>query len=193
MCLGLPLGLRAGAEALSALAVPRSADKDLTAIVEVVPEQFFHCFGDGIQWITGCTLGKNNLQLQPLGKFAVTVIEMNSQEGVRISFRAEFLEDFLQWSAVADKAHPQPGYLPRPGEVSMRIQKILERPLSELFSPRHFVGYSVSAPVMDWTHVRCTGCGELVIGRYAHHLGKEAWCPFGWGHRVHGPGPDEGR
>jgi formylmethanofuran dehydrogenase subunit E len=132
------------------------------------------------------------LQLQPLGKFAVTVVEMKSQEGVRISFRAEFLEDFLQWPPVADKAHPQPGYHPRPGEVSMRIQEILERPLSELFSLQRFVGYNVSAP-MDWTHLRCTGCGERVIGRYTHHLGQEAWCPACWDHRVHGPGPDEGR
>ncbi len=92
--------------------VPRSADKELTAIVEVAPEQFSHCFVDGIQWITGCTV---NLQFTRLGKFAVTVVDVGSQEAVRVSFRAEFLEEFLQRPPVAAKSQHQKGYHPAPG------------------------------------------------------------------------------
>lgn len=33
------------------------------------------CFGDGVQYATGCTLGKGNMDKTPYGKLAVTVIE----------------------------------------------------------------------------------------------------------------------
>ncbi len=185
VCLGLPLGLRAGWEALAALEVPRSADKELTAIVEVAPEQFSHCFVDGIQWITGCTVGKNNLQFARLGKFALTVVDVESQQAVRVSFRAEFLEEFLQWPPVAAKSQHQKGYHPAPGEVAGDIQSILDRPVEEMFRVQRFATYPVIGSPMDWTHVRCTDCGELVIGSYAHQSGDGAWCPACWDHHVH--------
>ncbi len=185
ICLGMPLGLRAGVEALRTLDVPRSSDKELTAIVEIAPEQFAHCFVDGIQWITGCTLGKNNLQLEPLGKFAVTLIEKRSQRAVRLSFHPEFLEEFVQWPPVAAKAQGIQGYRPAPGEVPTAIQQMLERPAEELFRVQQFMTYPVSAPVMEWAQVRCTECDELVLRQYAHSVDNDMWCPACWVHHVH--------
>jgi formylmethanofuran dehydrogenase subunit E len=185
VCLGLPLGLRVGGEALRALGVARSADKELTAIAEVAPEQFSHCFLDGVQWITGCTIGKGNLQLAPLGKFALTLVQMESRRAVRVAFRAEFLEEFLRWPPVAAKAEGRRDYRPEPGEVPQRIEDILQRPTHEIVSIRQLGGYSVALPKMDWTHRVCADCGELVIGGYTHELGGDALCPACLARRAH--------
>ncbi|CAA7602252.1 Formylmethanofuran dehydrogenase, subunit E domain protein [Acididesulfobacillus acetoxydans] len=185
VCLGLPLGLRAGHEALQALEVSRAKDKELVAIVEIAPEQFSHCFLDGIQWITGCTRGKNNLQLNPVGKFALTLVEISRHAAVRVSYQAAFLEEFLNWPPVAAKWKRQKDFKPEAGEIDRHINDLLTRPASEMFSITHYENYPVVSPTMDWTHERCAGCGELVLGSYTHFLGKEALCPACWGQRVH--------
>lgn len=42
-------------------------------------------FGDGVQYTTGCTLGKGNMRKNPLGKLAVTVIDNDGERAVRVS------------------------------------------------------------------------------------------------------------
>ncbi len=54
-CPAMPLGLRAGAAAMNALAVARAKDKDLVAILELGDDHCAYCFADGVQMITGCT------------------------------------------------------------------------------------------------------------------------------------------
>ncbi len=45
------------------------------------------CFGDGVQYATGCTLGKGNLEKTPYGKLAVTVIERATNRAIRVSYK----------------------------------------------------------------------------------------------------------
>ncbi len=185
VCLGLPLGLRAGQEALQALNVSRAKDKELVTIVELAPEQFSHCFVDGIQWVTGCTTGKNNLQVQPMGKFAATVVDVSRHIAVRVSYRADFLKEFLNWPPVAAKWTHQMDFHPQPGEVNDDIQAVLTRPVAELFTLQFFENYPYLSPVMDWSHEVCSDCGELVIGSYTHSLAGAVLCPACWSHRVY--------
>lgn len=59
--------------------------EELLAIVEVNA-----CFADGIQAVSGCTLGNNSLIYRDLGKHAVTFAIRGRKTGVRVQVRPEF-------------------------------------------------------------------------------------------------------
>lgn len=70
-CWASATGLRAGMAALRVLGAGRSGAKSLHAILETGYYHAAECFGDGIQYATGCTLGKGNIEKNPKGKLAV--------------------------------------------------------------------------------------------------------------------------
>lgn len=41
-----------------------------------------------MQYTTGCTLGKGNLEKTPYGKLAVTLIERASNRAIRVSYKS---------------------------------------------------------------------------------------------------------
>ena len=53
--------------------------ENLLAIIEVNA-----CFADGVQAVSGCTLGNNSLIYRDLAKHAVTFVSTNEKEGLRI-------------------------------------------------------------------------------------------------------------
>jgi len=56
--------------------------EDLMAIVEINA-----CFADGIQAVSGCTLGNNALVFRDLGKMAVTFARRDDKIGVRVNIK----------------------------------------------------------------------------------------------------------
>lgn len=80
-------GVRAGLAALRTLGVKRSGGTQLYAILETGEEHAGMCFGDGVQYTTGCTFGKGNIRKNPLGKLAFTLIEKDSNRAVRVSYK----------------------------------------------------------------------------------------------------------
>lgn len=80
-------GLRMGLTALRILDVKRSGAKSLHAIIETGYNHSAGCFADGIQYATGCTLGKGNIERNPKGKLAVTLIDKKRNKAVRIAYR----------------------------------------------------------------------------------------------------------
>ena len=74
-CPAMPMGLRAGLAALEALGVPRAADGQLTALIEIDSEHCATCYADGIQMATGCTFGKGNIRKLGYGKFVLTLVD----------------------------------------------------------------------------------------------------------------------
>lgn len=88
-CPGSALGVMATLYGLSLLK-KETADSDgimenLLAIIEVNA-----CFADGVQAVSGCTLGNNSLIYRDLGKHAVTFVSRNEKEGVRIRLLPDF-------------------------------------------------------------------------------------------------------
>ena len=65
-----------------------------------------NCFTDGIQYISGCTLGNNALIYRDYGKTAVTFTRRDGQ-GLRISVRPDFKqfqkERFPEFAALFQK------------------------------------------------------------------------------------------
>ncbi len=74
-CPAMPLGLRVGAAAMNALGVEHATDGQLLALVELGDAHCSHCFADGIQVVTGCTFGKDNIKQLGYGKFGLTLFD----------------------------------------------------------------------------------------------------------------------
>lgn len=84
-CPMLALGVKAGQYALIQL-FPDGDIHGVTAILEVA-----NCFADGIQTVTGCTLGNGGLIFKDLGKTAVTVARHDGA-ALRLLVRPDFRE-----------------------------------------------------------------------------------------------------
>lgn len=61
-----------------------------------------NCFADGIQVVTGCTLGNNSLIIKDLGKTAVTVIRKSDGKAVRLAVWADFRKGLFARYPVAE-------------------------------------------------------------------------------------------
>jgi formylmethanofuran dehydrogenase subunit E len=86
-CWASTAGVRIGLAALEALGADRSGAKSLHAIVEYGDHHGAMCFGDGIQYTTGCTFGKGNIDKDPKGKLAVTVVDKTNNKAVRVAYK----------------------------------------------------------------------------------------------------------
>jgi len=87
-CPMLALGVKAGHYALTQL-FPEGDIHGVTAILEAA-----NCFADGIQLVTGCTLGNGGLIFKDLGKTAVTVARHDGA-ALRLLVRPDFRERLL--------------------------------------------------------------------------------------------------
>ncbi len=81
-CPGLAMGVRAGKIAMKKLNIVRAGDEELIAVAESDG-----CGVDGIQVMTGCTLGKGNLFYKDYGKQAYTVARRSDNESVRVVYK----------------------------------------------------------------------------------------------------------
>ena len=86
-CWASTAGVRLGLAAMRELGVERAGSKQLHAIIETGDYHGGMCFGDGIQFTTGCTFGKGNIEKSGEGKFAVTLIDKATKRAVRIAYK----------------------------------------------------------------------------------------------------------
>jgi formylmethanofuran dehydrogenase subunit E len=110
----LVLGVKAGLLANSLLG------KDCfktTAIVATKPSPPTSCFVDGVQFVTGCTMGKGNIKLTK-GR-NTSVVFMKEGKTVRLKVKDEVLESI---NRIASEE-----------ESRKESLKLLDRPVSDLF------------------------------------------------------------
>ena len=55
--------------------------------------EFQNCMTDAVQMVTGCTAGKGNLAVRPIGKRALTLIRKDTGKGVRVTAEFQFPSD----------------------------------------------------------------------------------------------------
>jgi formylmethanofuran dehydrogenase subunit E len=176
-CPAMPMGLRAGAAAMNALAVPRAKDQELVAILELGEDHCSHCFGDGVQMITGCTFGKGNLRTLPYGKFGLTLTEAATGRTVRVVPRAQvqakmkqsrFFQEFRSKGVPASKV---------PDEVvEPMIQQVLGAPQDQLLSVGAESRAEVGKKVETFATRPCDACGEMVADQYLRVAGDQRVC-----------------
>jgi formylmethanofuran dehydrogenase subunit E len=87
ICPGLAFGFQAARVLMQRLAVQRTEDEELVALVENDA-----CGADAIQVMTGCTFGKGNFIFKNYGKHAFTLAARKRGKAVRVCLRPDALE-----------------------------------------------------------------------------------------------------
>jgi formylmethanofuran dehydrogenase subunit E len=87
-CPGSALGVMASLCGLSRLGLESFASDGLENLMAVVETNA--CFADGVQAVSGCTLGNNALVYRDLGRHAVTFAVRGRETGVRVRVRPDF-------------------------------------------------------------------------------------------------------
>ncbi len=175
-CWASVAGVRVGLAALRALDVPRSAGTQLYAILETGEDHGGMCFGDGIQYTTGCTFGKGNIRKQPLGKLAVTLIDKATDRAVRVSDKPTLQPQIAASAFMKQRAAGvSPDEIPEADQMEL-VDLVWNAPESDVLT----VGKVFSYPhnwlpeVMGFR--KCDSCGELVAHAYLRAVGDRLMC-----------------
>jgi len=160
LCPGLTMGYRVSQRAMQELCSGRAEDEELVAIVENDS-----CAVDGVQYVTGCTLGKGNLIFRDLGKHVYTFINRQTGKAVRISIRSDFDTNTLVSSPSEDKM-----------EQKRRVaMKVMEVPDDLIFTVTE-VEPEVPEKARIFRSVICARCGEKVSESRARLQDGEIVC-----------------
>ena len=175
-CWASVAGVRAGLAALRVLNVNRSGGRQLHAFVEIGEDHGGMCFGDGVQYATGCTLGKGNLEKTPYGKLAVTVIERASNRAIRVSYKPT-LQKQIGASAFMTKRGQgiEPNAIPE-AEALELVDLVWNAPETDVLTLGEVFQFE-----RDWLpevmgFVPCTACGELTAKAYLRVVGDKHVC-----------------
>jgi formylmethanofuran dehydrogenase subunit E len=187
-CPGVSLGVMAATFGLHRLAEARLVSvgrlleaeglEELLAIVEVNS-----CFVDGIQLVTGCTLGNNGLVYRDYGKTAVTLCDRTGA-GLRVvctgAHRDTVQERAPDFAVLFDRVVKQhdrdPEVVARFAEESRRASFAV----LEADPARVFAAAPVRTRLPDYAPMResltCAVCGESVMAGKAETVAGETRC-----------------
>ncbi|MFZ7104186.1 MAG: FmdE family protein [Peptococcaceae bacterium] len=158
-CPGLALGVRASMIALEKLAVDRAQDEELVAVVETDA-----CGVDGVQVITGCTLGKGNLIFKDHGKQVYTIARRNDNKGVRVAFYhtgSTEEQQKIRAKVFGGTASSSEKELFQ-ARQQQRIRDILSLPEEEVCKVA-VVDVKLPAKASIFNSIRCAECGEYFM------------------------------
>jgi formylmethanofuran dehydrogenase subunit E len=168
-CPGSALGVMASVYGMSKLGgetIISDGMEELMAIVETNA-----CFADGVQIISGCTLGNNALIFRDLGKHAVTFAIRGRETGVRVhvlpAFRTHLekvVPEFFQlvekvienkdWSASDKKTYREKGWEAACALITLPFEEILAIETVRPELPDY-------APIVK--SAICSVCGEQIM------------------------------
>jgi len=175
-CWASVAGVRAGLAALRALDVERSPGTQLYGIIEIGEEHSAMCFGDGIQYTTGCTFGKGNIRKQPYGKLAFTLIDKETYNAVRVSFKPTHIKEIGQTAFMQKRAAGiYPNEIPEE-EVMEPINIVWDAPEEEVVSIGDIFEYDGELLPEVMGMRPCDRCGELVALAYRRVVGDKIVC-----------------
>ncbi|MCW4025053.1 MAG: FmdE family protein [Candidatus Bathyarchaeota archaeon] len=181
-CPGSALGVMASVYGLNMLkrdGVTLDGMEELIAIVETNA-----CFSDGVQMVSGCTLGNNGLIYRDLGKHAVTFAIRGKDTGVRVRvlpyFRTylkqevpeffaliEQLTNNTVWTATKQKTYREKGWEAACALIKLPFEKVLSAKNVPVMLPDY-------APLLK--SVVCDVCGEEVMATKSVSEGTRSLC-----------------
>ncbi|MHC1783800.1 MAG: FmdE family protein [Anaerolineaceae bacterium] len=175
-CWASVAGVRVGLAALRELEVKRSGGTQLYGIVEIGEDHGGMCFGDGVQYATGCTFGKGNIRKEPLGKVAFTLIEKESNRAVRVVFKATLQKQiavsaFMQKRAAGISADEIPE-----AEQMEVVDLVWNAPEEEVLSIGKIFDYPGKWIPEVMGFKPCDLCGELTALAYLRVTGEKHVC-----------------
>lgn len=146
-CPGLAIGARAAEIALELLGVQAAGDEELVCITENDA-----CGVDGVQVVTGCTVGKGNLLFRNTGKMAFSFYVRDTGKSVRLV----------------------PRDLPRLDREARR-RFILEAPAEQVYQVKQ-TARPLPEKARLFRSVTCASCGESVAEDRARLRDGETLC-----------------
>ena len=166
-CWASTAGVRLGLAAMGELGVTRAGSKQLHAIIETGDHHGGMCFGDGIQFTTGYTFGKGNIEKSGEGKFAVTLIEKATKRAVRVAYKPT-LQPRIKASAFMQKrsAGVPPTEIPDAEQMEV-VNLVWDAPADEIMTIGPIEASTWSEPEEVVRFLVCPSCGELVAEPYA--------------------------
>ena len=175
-CWASTAGVRLGLAAMAALGVGRAGSKQLHAVIETGDYHGGMCFGDGVQFTTGCTFGKGNIEKSGEGKFAVTLIDKATKRTVCVAYRPT-LQPRIKASAFMQKraAGVPPTEIPEAEQMEV-VSLVWDAPADEIMAVGPVEATSWSEPEEVVRFLVCPSCGELVAEPYARVAEGRAVC-----------------
>lgn len=175
-CWASTMGVRIGLEAMRALGVERSGAKSLHAVVEIGDHHGAMCFGDGVQYTTGCTFGKGNIEKDPKGKLGLTLVDKVSGRAVRVRYRPT-LQPRIKDSRFMQKraAGVPPTEIPDDEQWEL-VDLVWDAPRDDVLVVEPITEVDWSEPAEIVRFGVCDGCGELVAEPYLRVVNGQARC-----------------
>ncbi len=175
-CWASVAGVRIGLAALRALGVKRSGGTQLFGIVEIGEDHGGMCFGDGVQYATGCTFGKGNIRKELYGKLALVLIEKATNRSVRVSYKPT-LQKQIGESAFMRKRGL--GVMPDeiPVEEQMELVNLVwDAPEADILTIGDLTTYKGEWFPELMGFMPCAACGELTAHAYLRVVGQKHVC-----------------
>jgi formylmethanofuran dehydrogenase subunit E len=175
-CWASTAGVRLGLAAMRELGVERSGAKELHAIIEIGDYHGGMCFGDGIQFTTGCTFGKGNIEKTGEGKFAVTLIDKAGRRSVRIAYRPTLQPKIKASSFMQKRAAGVPASAIPDGEQQEVVDLVWDAPADAVMTVGQVAPRDWSEPDETVRFAVCPQCGELIAEPYLRLVDGVAMC-----------------
>ena len=166
-CWASTAGVRLGLAAMRELGVSRAGAKELHAIIEIGDYHGGMCFGDGVQFTTGCTFGKGNIEKSGEGKFAVTLIDKKSNRAVRVAYKPTLQPKIKATPFMVKRSAGVPASQ-IPDEEQMEVVHLVwDAPAADVMKVGPIESRAWSEPEEVVRFLVCPKCGELVAEPYA--------------------------
>jgi formylmethanofuran dehydrogenase subunit E len=175
-CWASVAGVRAGLAALRVLNVQRSGGRQLHAFIEIGEDHGGMCFGDGVQYATGCTLGKGNMEKTPYGKLAVTVIERTTNRAVRVSYKPTLAKHISDSPFMVKRGQGiEPDQIPEAEQLEL-VDMVWNAPEADVLSIGEIFHFEREWFPEVMGFVPCAACHELTARAYVRVLGDKHVC-----------------
>ena len=178
ICWASAAGVRAGIAALRELSVQRTGSSgELHCILEIGDNHGAQCFADGVQYATGCTLGKGNIEKAGWGKLALTLIDKKKEKSVRVSYNPGRHKMIAESDFMRKRGQGIPPTQIPAEEAWAMADIVWEAPESEVLTIESVQDYNWGddfGEIMGL--VPCSQCGELVSKVYLRVVGEAHMC-----------------
>jgi len=176
-CPAMPMGLRVGAAAMNKLGVERAKDGQLVAFIEIGDGHCATCFADGIQVITGATLGKGTAIKTHLGKWGVTLVDKTTNRAIRVAPKGSMMAKskatpfFKEYRQRGIPASHVPNEIVDPlVENVMNAKEVEALIIGEVFH------YEYHEEPHTFDSAICERCGEMHVVKYGAKINGKQHC-----------------
>ncbi|MGA7181275.1 MAG: FmdE family protein [Thiobacillaceae bacterium] len=175
-CWASVAGVRAGLAALRELGVKRAGGRQLHAFVEIGEDHGGTCFGDGVQYATGCTLGKANMEKTNYGKLAVTVVERASNRAIRVSYKPTLQKQIGASAFMVKRGEGmEPDEIPEAEQMEL-VDLVWNAPESDVLTIGQVFQFEREWFPEIMGFVPCAACHELTARAYLRVVGDKQVC-----------------